>query len=231
MYLLMCDRLHLSAILYRWLRGPLLPKTCLWCLVVSWSELLVQAIRLLGVLDGSQDLRVDELLSILLDVDVWLTAAPCSQLNFLHSLAICLLVISQWVGLAVTDLLLTGIVYVDVVFLGGALRPMLVEVSQCILMWLFRGAVNGSMVVMLMVVFCPISFSRTSMLILHVTFLKLALFATTTGGLPSVFMRGGGSWGYMARHVCNIALSPVIRIALSTLNLRWNDNCLLLGAG
>ena len=59
--------------------------------------------------------------------------------------------ICERVSLTMTDMLLVGVVLVDVVLLGGALGPVLVKVSQGILVRLFRGSVNGSMVVMIVV--------------------------------------------------------------------------------
>ena len=55
--------------------------------MVTLDELLVQTVSLLGVLDGDQHFWVDELLPILLDINIWLAATTCSQLNFLHGLA------------------------------------------------------------------------------------------------------------------------------------------------
>ena len=78
LYLLMSYRLHFRAILNRWLGRPLLSKASLGCLMVTRVQLLVQNVSFLGILYWCQNLWIDELLSILLDVNVWLTSSSCS---------------------------------------------------------------------------------------------------------------------------------------------------------
>ena len=78
LYLLMSYRLHFRAILNCWLGRPLLSKASLWCLMVTRVQLLVQNVSFLGILYWCQHLWIDELLSILLDVNVWLTSSSCS---------------------------------------------------------------------------------------------------------------------------------------------------------